>query len=90
MVENEKKFYYPIEHKVEWIKLYYRSGNSYRDVVSLFHENNPDVPIATHSCIIKTVRKFEETGSVENKKSTGRPKTATSDRKAVKFWQKLL
>ncbi len=79
MSKNNENFLYSTQHKIEWVKLYYYKENSFSDVSDQFHLKHSDIPKPSPSTIQRLIRKFETTGSVENLKPPGRPRTATDD-----------
>jgi hypothetical protein len=87
---SENYFSYSIQHKIEFVKLYYHKDNTFVDVVNVFHQNNPEVPKPHPSTVMRVIHKFEETGSVENRKKSGRPRTATSDEKSSEVLAKTV
>jgi len=89
MSQNNENFQYSTQHKIEWVKLYYYKDRSYRDVSDLFHENHMEITKPSPSTIQRLIRKFETTGSVENIKPSGRPKTATDDQSSADILAKV-
>lgn len=51
----------------------------FREVRDLFNDSFPDRNPISHATVIKTVQRFEETGSVKNRPKSGRPKSVTDD-----------
>lgn len=63
----------------------------YKTVQRLFNaefrdENNK----ISKSTVVKTIQRFEETGSVKDRPKTGRPKTATNDQKSLEILQSFV
>jgi transposase len=87
---SENHFNYLIQHKVEFVKLYYHKDSTLNDVANVFHQNNPEVPKPHPSSIMRVIHKFEETGSVENRKKPGRPRTVTSDENSSEVLAKTI
>jgi len=54
---------------------------SYQEVTNLFNETFPNRNSISKSTVQKTVKRFEETGSVKDCPRTGRPKDATNEEK---------
>jgi transposase len=65
------------DERVELILLYGESGRCQRRAIELYRQRYPTKPVPTQSALSKLVKKFKETGSVSDKRRTGRPKTAT-------------
>ncbi len=65
---SENYVNYSIQHKIEFVKLYYHKDNTFIDVVNVFHQNNPEVPKPHPSTVMRVIHKFEETRSVQNRK----------------------
>lgn len=60
---------------------------SYEQVAALFKNTYPDRELISKSTVQKTVRRFDETGSVKDRQRTGRPKLATNFDKGFEVMQ---
>lgn len=56
---------------------------SYQEVATLFNETFPDRNPVAKSTVQKTVKRFEEMGSVKDCPRSGRPKSATNEEKSL-------
>lgn len=56
---------------------------SFQVVADLFNETFPNRNPISKSTVQKTVRRFEETGSVKDLPRTGRPRDATNEEKSL-------
>jgi transposase len=74
---------YTIEERVEMVLLYGDNHNSLRDVANIFHFRHPDRPKPSPNAISETVTRFKETGNVNDKARSGRPKTSLSEDKII-------
>lgn len=52
---------------------------SYQEAADLFNITFPDRAPITKSTVLKTVKRFQENGSVKDRPRSGRPKTATDE-----------
>ena len=60
---------------------------SFREVRHLFNDLFPDRNPISHATVVKTVQRFELTGSVRNRSKSGRPKSAKDDEHALDILQ---
>jgi len=56
---------------------------SFQEVMDLFNETFPNRNPISRSTVQKTVRRFEETGSVKDRPRSGRPRDATNEEKSL-------
>lgn len=52
---------------------------SYEETANLFNDTYPDRNPVSKSTVLRTVARYEQTGSVQNKTKSGRPKSARND-----------
>ncbi len=79
---------YSNEHKTEWVNLYNIGKSSYQ-IREIFHQKYPDIPKPAQTTVLNACKKYENTGSVTNLKSCGRPKTATNEEKAKQLKKQI-
>jgi transposase len=72
-----------MEERIEIIFLCGREGWSQRQVAQEFNTRHPEKNPTTQSTIRKLVSKFKETGSVADKRRSGRPPVAEEIREGV-------
>lgn len=60
---------------------------SYEEVVHLFNDRFPDRPPISKSTVFKTVKRFEDTGSVKDRPRSGRSLSATNEDKSLEILQ---
>lgn len=63
---------------------------SYNEVTHLFNDSFPGRNPITRSAVEKTIKRFEETGSVKNRPRSGRPKSATTDERCLEVLQSIV
>lgn len=63
---------------------------SYREVRDLFNDTFPERNPISHSTVIKTVQRFELTGSVKDRSKSGRLKSATDDEHSLDVMQSVI
>ena len=71
------------DQRVDIVLMYAKEGASMADVSRRFHAKYPEARAPTCAGISKIIKKFKETGSVIDKRHTGRPKTSTNDDNAT-------
>lgn len=72
------------KHRIEILMMYGYGDRrrTQREVCNLFNQLYPDTPVS-QGAISQLIKKFRETGSIEDMQRTGRPKSATSEDKAL-------
>ena len=63
--------------RIEIVKIW--GGRSARAVARDFNERHPQHAPVSHVAVAQLLRKFEETGTVEDRRRSGRPRTATDE-----------
>lgn len=66
------------EERIEIVKLY--AHNSCRNTAAIFNQNHPGRGVLlSPSTVSDTVNRFDSTGSIHDRKRTGRPRSAVND-----------
>jgi hypothetical protein len=65
------------QERIDIIQLYGMGRCTQRQVLAMFAQRHPQRPIPAQSTICRLIRKFRRTGSIEDIKKPGRPKSAT-------------
>jgi transposase len=73
---------YSLEERVELIFLYARCTN-YQETANAFANAFPNSPKPSSSTVMRLIKKFRNTGSVNNAPKSGRPNLATGDDKTT-------
>jgi transposase len=68
-----------MEERVLVLQKWCQHDHSYRDVVDLFVERFPNGVPPSRQAIHNLNKRFEQTGSVEDRPRSGRPKSATTE-----------
>lgn len=68
-----------IRERIEIVDLYFKNECNAAKVAKVFNNEHSQRPRIWKSTVCRLIRKFQQTGSVCDKKSTGRRRTATSD-----------
>jgi transposase len=73
-----------LAERVELVLLYGKANGSQREAIDLFQAAHPNRPMPSQSAVSKLVKKFKDTGSVADKRKSGRRRTATGDKSCSK------
>jgi hypothetical protein len=68
---------YAMQHRVELISLMLQMNGSSRMVCDTFAARHPDLPVPSHSTVIRLLERFKATGNVADLPRCGAPKTTT-------------
>ena len=68
-----------LEERVQIIFLFGRLGATHRSVAEEFNNRHPGRGPVSHSTVCRLIQRFQETGSVADRKRSGRPKSVTNE-----------
>lgn len=68
---------------VNLLIIYFRNGENQREAARRFSEYYPERPAPSHQVVGRLLTRFMETGSVAEKKRSGRPKSTTDDNATI-------
>src|SRR6185437_13072401 len=71
-----------VEERIEIVLIVGDGYKTTREAAEIFSRRYPDNPV-NQSTVVRLLRKFKQTGSVEDAKRSGRPKTATDEEKQI-------